>query len=96
MPNESKHALPHYLGLKLCVLPGFVVFIFILSSREKLCHRHGSALSILAIGHELVSGLDFEDVIHQFAQSKSKKKSHCKMCLPNEGISNSNMHFVII
>ena len=32
-----------------------------------------SALSLLAIEHELVSALDFEDIVHQFAHSKSRK-----------------------
>ena len=41
LPNEIKHfkfkhALPHYLGLKLCILPDYVAFIFVLSNWEKL------------------------------------------------------------
>ena len=42
--------------------------------RTTMSQTRLSALSLLAIEHELVSGLDFEDVIHQFAQSKSRKK----------------------
>jgi len=41
LPNEIKHlkfkhALPHYLGLKLCILPDYVAFLFVLSNWEKL------------------------------------------------------------
>ena len=41
--------------------------------RTKMSQTRLSALSLLAIEHELVSALDFEDIVHQFAHSKSRK-----------------------
>uniref|UniRef100_A0A8C6LVK5 TTF-type domain-containing protein n=1 Tax=Nothobranchius furzeri TaxID=105023 RepID=A0A8C6LVK5_NOTFU len=42
--------------------------------RATMSQTRLSALSLLAIEHELVSGFAFEDIVHQFAQSKSRKK----------------------
>ena len=56
-----------------------------------------SALSLLAIEHELVSARDFEDIVHQFAHSKSRKKASVRcVCQMKSSISNLNMHFPII
>ena len=46
--------------------------------RTTMSQTRLSALSLLAIEHELVSALDFKYIVHQFAHSK------CKMFLPNE------------
>ena len=39
-----------------------------------------SALSPLAIEHELVSALDFEDIVHRFAHSVQKNTSVRCVC----------------
>ena len=41
--------------------------------RTTMSQTRLSALSLFAIGHELVSTLDFEDIVHQFAHPKSRK-----------------------
>ena len=41
--------------------------------RTTMSQTRLSALSLLAIEHELVSALDFEDIVHQFAHPKSRK-----------------------
>ena len=34
-----------------------------------------SALSLLSIENEVVEGIDFEDIVHQFAYLKSRRKA---------------------
>ena len=42
--------------------------------RTTMSQTRLSALSLLAIEHEVVESLDFEDIVHQFAYLKSRKK----------------------
>ena len=61
-----------YRGLQLsrtgCQVSGIDKEVRTMMSQTQL-----SALSLLAIKHELVSALDFKDIVHQFEHSKSRK-----------------------
>ncbi len=45
--------------------------------RTTMRQKRLSALSLLAIESELVKGMDFEDLINDFACPKSRKKTFC-------------------
>ena len=51
--------------------------------RTTMTQARLSALSLLSIENEVVEGIDFEDIVHQFAYLKSRGKATEKSAIRN-------------
>ena len=69
------NSVPPSIILNHSLLRLFSVLKRVKNAKTTMAQARLSALSLLSIENEVVEGMDFEDIVHEFAYLKSRRKA---------------------